>query len=65
MQKAKTNRSAAKRFRATKKKGFKRGHAFTGHLKTAKSAKRRRNLRKAAIASERDERTIRRLLPYA
>lgn len=63
MPKAKTNRSAAKRFRRTKNGGFKRSHAFTGHLRTAKSAKRRRNLRKQVMADARNLDEIRKLMP--
>lgn len=65
MKKAKSNRSAAKRFKPTKRGGFKRQHAYTGHLRTSKTAKRRRNLRKGALASREDAGAIKRLLPYS
>lgn len=65
MPKLKTNRSAAKRFKRTKKGKFLRHHAYTGHLKTAKSAKRRRNLRKSSAVSERDMVSVKLMLPYA
>jgi len=45
MPKMKTNRAAAKRFKRTKN-GVKRGHSNTSHIKTSKSQKRKRNLRK-------------------
>ena len=65
MPKMKTNRAAAKRFRKTKSGKFKRSHAFTRHLKTCKSAKRRRNLRKRTVMSPEDTVQVRRLLPYS
>ena len=63
MPKIKTNRAAAKRFRVTKSGKVKRTRAFTRHLKTGKSAKRRRNLRKAAILTDADEARIKDMLP--
>ncbi len=65
MPKIKTNRGAAKRFKRTKSGGFKRNKAFNRHLKTCKSSKRRRNLRKAGLADATEEKRIKRLLPYA
>ena len=65
MKKAKSNRFAAKRYKPTKRGGFKRRHAYTGHLRTAKTAKRRRNLRKGDMVSAEDARAIKRLLPYS
>lgn len=63
MPKVKTNRGAAKRFRQTKSGGFKRSRAFTNHLRTAKSAKRRRNLRKQIMTDSANAREVRKLLP--
>lgn len=63
MPKIKTNRSAAKRFKITKNGKVKRSRAFGAHLLTGKSAKRRRNLRKAALLSQGDVQRIKRLLP--
>lgn len=63
MPKMKTNRAAAKRFRRTKNGGFKRSHGFTNHLRTSKSAKRKRNLRKQVMADPRDVKAIKSLLP--
>jgi large subunit ribosomal protein L35 len=65
MPKLKTNRAAAKRFRATKNGGFKRSHAYTGHLKTAKTSKRRRGLRGTTNVVDVDICRMRRLFPYA
>jgi large subunit ribosomal protein L35 len=45
--KMKTNRAAAKRFKITGSGRVKRGRAYHGHLFTAKSPKRLRNLRKS------------------
>ncbi|MFP4500625.1 MAG: 50S ribosomal protein L35 [Candidatus Hydrogenedentota bacterium] len=63
MPKAKTNRGAAKRFKRTKNGGFKHSHGFTNHLRSAKSSKRRRNLRKQVMTDQRDLKSIKRLLP--
>ncbi len=64
MPKMKSNRGAAKRFRKTKSGKFKRSKAFAAHLLTGKSAKRRRNLRKAAILSKADQKRVEAMLPY-
>ena len=63
MPKIKTNSAAAKRFKRTKSGKFKRHKAFASHLKTKKSAKRTRNLRKALILSPADRERVNRLLP--
>ena len=65
MPKIKTNRSAAKRFRITKSGKFKRSKAFTRHLKSAKSAKRRRNLGTGAMVSDSDMGRVKQLLPLS
>jgi len=65
MPKMKSNRGANKRFRATKNGRFKRNKAYNRHLKTGKSAKRRRNLRHATITAPAEERRVKRMLPYA
>lgn len=62
MPKMKTNRSAAKRFKVTGKGRVKRGHAFTSHILTKKSPKRKRQLRKDTLVSKADEKRIKRLL---
>ncbi|MGI6364985.1 MAG: 50S ribosomal protein L35 [Bacillota bacterium] len=64
MPKIKTHRGAAKRFRKTGTGKFKRTHAFTSHILTKKSAKRKRNLRKNALIAKSDQRTVERMLPY-
>lgn len=61
--KMKTNRSAAKRFRRTGSGKVRRNHAFTGHLFTAKSPKRKRNLRKKDLVAASDAERVKRMLP--
>lgn len=60
--KMKTNRSAAKRLRLTGSGKVKRNKAYHGHLFTAKSPKRLRNLRKSAILAPADQGRARRML---
>lgn len=64
MPKMKTHRGAAKRIGKTATGKFKRSKAFKSHILTKKSAKRKRNLRKAGYVSTAQEKVIRRLLPY-
>ena len=63
MSKLKTHRGAAKRFKVTGTGKVKRGKAFTSHILTKKTRKRKRNLRKAAIASSADMRRLGEMLP--
>jgi large subunit ribosomal protein L35 len=65
MPKIKTCRAAAKRFKVTKSGGLKRHKAYNRHLKGAKSAKRRRNLRHSAMVAPSELPRIKRLLPYS
>ncbi len=65
MPKVKTTKSAAKRFKVTKNGKFKRSKSFRGHLKTAKTAKRRRNLRRSMVITASDQRRVHDMLPYA
>jgi len=62
--KLKTHRGAAKRFRKTGTGKFKRTHAYTSHILTKKSAKRKRNLRKNALIARADQKKVERMLPY-
>lgn len=62
MPKQKTNRSAAKRFKKTATGKFKRRQAYTSHILTKKSPKRKRKLRKACLVAPADEKRVRRLL---
>ena len=65
MPKIKTRRAAAKRFTTTGTGEFKRNKAFKSHILEKKTQKRKRNLRKAAIASSADFGRIKHMLPYA
>jgi len=62
MPKQKTNRSAAKRFKKTGSGKIKRRKAFTSHILTKKSPKRKRKLRKPTLVSSADEKRVKRLL---
>jgi large subunit ribosomal protein L35 len=62
MPKMKTHRGAAKRFRKTATGKIKRGHAYTSHILTKKSPKRKRQLRKSTLISPADEKRVKRLL---
>lgn len=64
MPKIKTNRGAAKRFRKTGTGRIRRNKAFTSHILTKKSTKRKRNLRSSTLVNKADERNISRLIPY-
>ncbi len=64
MPKMKTHRGAAKRVKRTGSGKLKRSKAFTSHILTKKTAKRKRNLRKATLVSVSDMKRIRTLLPY-
>jgi large subunit ribosomal protein L35 len=64
MPKMRTNRSAAKRFRATGKGKVKRSHAFARHQMSAKTRKQKRRLRKGTLVAGADAPGLRRLLPY-
>ncbi|MBS3994848.1 MAG: 50S ribosomal protein L35 [Alkaliphilus sp.] len=65
MPKMKTSRAAAKRFKLTKTGKVKRSKAYKSHILTKKSAKRKRNLRKAGFLSSADAKVIKKILPYA
>ena len=54
MPKIKTNRAAAKRFKKTGTGKLKRNKAYKSHILTKKTAKRKRGLRKATLASSAD-----------
>lgn len=63
MPKIKTNRAAAKRFKATGTGKLKFKKAFAGHILTSKSRKRKRSLRQTNIIDSTNEKAIRRMLP--
>ena len=60
----KTNKGAAKRFSRTGTGKIKRNKAFTSHILTSKTTKRKRNLRQSVIMSPGDTRQMRVLIPY-
>jgi len=64
MPKMKTHRGTAKRIKVTGTGKWKRNKAFTNHILTKKSAKRKRNLRKSTLVSAGDMKRVRKLLPY-
>ena len=64
MPKLKTNRAAAKRFKATGTGKLKRSQAYKTHVLTKKSAKRKRNLRKSAMTDSTNEKNMKKILPY-
>jgi len=64
MGKLKTHSGAKKRFKLTKSGKVKRASAFTSHILTKKSTKRKRNLRKGGYADVTNESAIKRMIPY-
>ncbi len=64
MPKIKTNKGAAKRFSKTGTGKIKRNKAFTSHILTSKTTKRKRGLRHSTIMSPGDTRKMRILIPY-
>lgn len=64
MPKVKTCRGAAKRFKKTGTGKLKRMKAYKSHILTKKSAKRKRNLRKATITDSSNAKNMKKILPY-
>jgi len=64
MPKMKTNRGAAKRFKMTGTGKIKRNKAFSSHILTKKSTKRKRGLRLSDVVSAADYKGIKKILPY-
>ena len=60
----KTNRGAAKRFKLTGSGKIKRNKAFTSHILTKKSTKRKRGLRQSGLVDSANAKAIRKILPY-
>ena len=60
----KTNRGAAKRFKATGSGKIVRNKAFASHILTKKTTKRKRGLRKSDLVDETNVKGIKRILPY-
>ncbi|MCI6243158.1 MAG: 50S ribosomal protein L35 [Lachnospiraceae bacterium] len=64
MPKIKTNRAAAKRFKATGTGKLKRGKAYRRHILTKKTRKTKRNLRKPEIVDSTNVKNMKKILPY-
>jgi len=64
MPKMKSNRGAAKRFKASGTGKVVRNKAFASHILTKKTTKRKRGLRKDDIVDAANLKSIKRLLPY-
>ncbi len=65
MPKLKTNKSAQKRFKITKKGKVKRNKAYGSHLLSHKSSRRKRNLSRPGLVTGRQVRKVKRLLGKA
>ena len=64
MPKIKTNRGAAKRFKTTGSGKIVRNKAFSSHILTKKSTKRKRNLRKSGLVDATNLKQVAKLIPY-
>ena len=64
MPKMKSNRGAAKRFKATGSGKIARNKAFSSHILTKKTTKRKRSLRQGDLVDAANLKSIKRLLPY-
>jgi large subunit ribosomal protein L35 len=64
MPKLKTHRGAAKRFSLTATGKVKRSKAFSSHILTKKTTKKKRTLRRSAIVDSANHKEIKRLVPY-
>jgi len=62
MSKLKTHSGAAKRFKKTGSGRFKRSQAFTSHILTKKSTKRKRQLRSTLMVFKADHMSVRKML---
>ena len=64
MPKMKTNRGAAKRFKVTGTGKIVRSKAYSSHILTKKTTKRKRNLRKSDLVDDANVKGIKQILPY-
>lgn len=64
MPKMKTHRGAAKRFKKTGTGKLVRHKAYTSHILTKKSTKRKRNLRQSTVTDATNAKVIKKMLPY-
>ena len=65
MPKFKTKRAAAKRVKTTGPGKLKRHKAYKSHILTKKTTKRKRNLRRATMMDQTNEKVMKKILPYA
>ena len=65
MPKAKSKKSAAKRFKVRASGGIKRSRAYMRHILTKKSTKRKRHLRGTTEVHATNKRAVRAMLPYS
>ena len=61
----KTHKSSAKRFKVSSSGIIIRSKAYKSHILTKKTAKRKRNLRKATTVSSVEVKKVKVLLPYS
>ena len=64
MPKIKTHSGAKKRFKLTKNGKVIRAHAYKSHILNKKNRKRKRGLRKTAVADKTNVAQVKRLIPY-
>lgn len=64
MPKMKTNRGAAKRFKVSGSGKIMRHKAFSSHILTKKSTKRKRGLRLAGEVDSTNVKAVRKMIPY-
>ena len=64
MPKIKTHSGAKKRFKLSKNGKVIRAHSYKSHILTKKNTKRKRNLRKTAVADVTNVKAVKRLIPY-
>ncbi len=65
MPKLKTNKAAAKRFRVSANGKVLKNSAFSNHILTKKTSKRKRHLRNAAVLEKTELNKVKAMLPYA
>jgi len=65
MPKMKTRKSASKRLRVTANGKVKYKKQGLRHILTKKSTKNKRNLRKAGVLSDAEQKRVKKLLPYS
>ncbi len=64
MPKVKTHSASKKRFKVTGTGKVLRSQAFKKHILAKKTTKRKRNLRRSVVASDANQATILKLIPY-